>query len=234
MDFSKLVSLFDSQQLYFARGDRFSDPFEGAWPSANRDNFRALLEQTGVKNHQLHELGRIAQLMPKFVTVNCWHMNNYESAAMWNLYLKSDEGIAIQSTYRKLKDSITDEEPFYLGLVDYRDYETEAIDSLFIPHCFHAFFSKRRSFVHEREVRALVSMIPTRTWPKMLTLSDFETTQTISGGIRLKVDLDLLIENIYVAPTAPDWFSDLVQSVAKRYGYTFHVRHSRLNEDPIF
>ena len=34
--------------------------------------------------------------------VNCWHINEHESAAMWDLYLKSNEGIAIQSTYQKL------------------------------------------------------------------------------------------------------------------------------------
>ena len=34
--------------------------------------------------------------------INCWHLNDHESAAMWKLYLKSNEGIVIQSTFTNL------------------------------------------------------------------------------------------------------------------------------------
>lgn len=30
--------------------------------------------------------------------VSSWHMNEHESTAMWRLYLKSDEGLAIRTT----------------------------------------------------------------------------------------------------------------------------------------
>src|SRR5258705_185923 len=33
-----------------------------------------------------------------------WHMNEFESAAMWQLYANFDEGIAIRSTYKRLRD----------------------------------------------------------------------------------------------------------------------------------
>ena len=32
MDFTKLISLIDSQCLFFTRADKFDDPFEGSWP----------------------------------------------------------------------------------------------------------------------------------------------------------------------------------------------------------
>ena len=35
MDFSKLVSLIDSESLYFTRADKFEDPFEGSYPNKN-------------------------------------------------------------------------------------------------------------------------------------------------------------------------------------------------------
>ena len=41
------------------------------------------------------------------MAINCWHMNDFESEAMWKLYLKSNEGIAIQSTYQRLIDSLS-------------------------------------------------------------------------------------------------------------------------------
>ena len=170
-------------------------------------------------------MGEINRRWPKFNAINCWHMNDHESAAMWKLYLKSDEGIAIQSTYKKLRDAITDDEKFFLGIVKYIDYESEWIDA---GNLLSPFVHKRKSFEHEREVRAVVTKFPTGE-------SGFDFTQeTIAHGLQLRVDLERLIENIYVAPSAPDWLSGLVSAVVQRYGYTFSVVHSRLNEQPVF
>ncbi len=41
----------------------------------------------------------------EIILINSWHYNEYESAAMWDLYSQANAGIAVQSTYRKLRDS---------------------------------------------------------------------------------------------------------------------------------
>jgi len=41
--------------------------------------------------------------MRRYVFVNPWHKNEFESAAMWKLYLKSEEGVAIRTTVERLK-----------------------------------------------------------------------------------------------------------------------------------
>ena len=152
-------------------------------------------------------------------------MNDHESAAMWKLYLKSDEGIAIQSTYRRLKDAIVDDEEFYLGAVRYIDYETQWIHA---GNLLSPFVHKRKSFEHEQEVRALVWR-----WPTAETKFDF-VRETVPHGVALRVDLERLIEHIYVSPSAPSWVSGLVSAVVQRYGYTFSVVQSRLNAQPLF
>ncbi len=54
-------------------------------------------------------------------------MNNYESAAMWDLYLKNGDGIAIQTTVLNFKNSLdVTDETIYLGEVNYIDYTEEA------------------------------------------------------------------------------------------------------------
>jgi hypothetical protein len=45
------------------------------------------------------------EALPEIILINGWHYNEYESAAMWDLYSQANAGIAIQSTYRKLRDS---------------------------------------------------------------------------------------------------------------------------------
>jgi len=153
-------------------------------------------------------------------------MNEHESAAMWRLYLKSNEGIAVQSTYNKLRSSITDNENVNLGVVKYIDYETEWIEgrvNLFTP-----FVHKRKSFEHEREVRAVVMKLP------MIEETIDSDPEIISSGLMIKVDVEQLIEQIYISPTAPDWFIDLVKSLIHRFGYTFNVVQSKLSVQPIF
>ena len=230
MDFTKFVSLLDSQRLYFTRTDKFDDPFEGSWPTINVDARMSIPEGIPPDEHepflrQMKNMGEMNRYWPKFNAINCWHMNEHESAAMWKLYLKSDEGIAIQSTYRRLKEAITDDQQVFLGMVKYIDYEHEWIEA---GNLLSPFVHKRKSFEHEREVRALVMK-----WPTGESALDF-TQETITDGLKLKVDLEQLIEHVYVAPSAPTWLSNLVQSVAERYGYKFPVLQSKLNAQPVF
>ena len=108
LDFTKLVSLIDTRRLYFTRSDKFDDPFEGSWPKPNveeRKYIPTALPAEGQNKYLevMNKLGYINKNWRRYMAVNCWHANEHESAAMWKLYLKSDEGIAIQSTYSKYK-----------------------------------------------------------------------------------------------------------------------------------
>jgi len=133
MDLAKLVSLIDSRCLFFSRADKLGDPFEGSYPRGNvsaRQSWLAgvLLEsEPGALASLVARLPEMNKQWPKYHAVNCWHMNDHESAAMWKLYLKSSEGIAVQSTYQRLRGSITDDEKVYFSMVKYIDYENDAI-----------------------------------------------------------------------------------------------------------
>lgn len=230
MDFTKLVSLIDSRRLYFTRVDKFDDPFEGSWPRINVLARHEIPDEVPPESREvfakaMENMGQINKQWPKHCAINCWHMNEYESAAMWKLYLKSDEGIALQSSYNKLRDCIIDDEKVYLGTVKYLDYEAEAIDP---GNLLSAFVHKRKSSEHEREVRALVIK-----WPTGDKGFDF-TQETIADGLKIKIDIERLVERIYVAPSAPNWFAELVSAVVQRYGYGFEVIHSKLDAQPLF
>ena len=86
------------------------------------------------------------------------------------------------------------------------------------------------SFEHEKEVRALCVKWPTATTGDKSIFSQ----DTIDYGVDIKIDLEVLIEKIYVAPNAPIWFSELVRSVISHYGHSFEVVHSKLNDSPSF
>nr|WP_319511756.1 hypothetical protein [uncultured Draconibacterium sp.] len=230
MDFTKLISLIDTRRLFFTRADMFNDPFEGSYPKINVVARTVVPEDLPDESKKallasMSQLGDSNKHWPRYTAISCWHMNEYESAAMWSLYLKSDEGIAVQSTFRRLKKSIIDEEKVFLGTVKYIDYEKDYIDS---GNMLGPFVHKRKSFEHERELRALLMKWPTT--PKGLNFSK----ETITNGVPVKVDIEDLIEKIYVAPNAPDWFAELVRTALKRYGYNIEVIHSELNDTPMF
>lgn len=232
MDFTKFLSVLESQSLYFTRADKFEDPFEGSYPKINviarqqiplqvpeprREGLQRAIDQWGVTNKQ----------WPKYTAINCWHLNNHESAAMWRLYLKSNEGIAIQTTYQKFRDSFSKTtENVLIGKVSYIDYEKESIKT---GNFLTPFVHKRKSFEHEREIRALV-MRPPIDDEKGLNFN----RETINHGVSIPVDINKIIEKIFVSPEAPTWFTELVKAVVKRYGCNYEVTQSDLNQKPLY
>jgi hypothetical protein len=71
------------------------------------------------------ELTAYRKWMRNWPLINCWHMNEYESVAMWNLYSKAKEAIAIVSTYTRLRECLN--ENFWIEEVQHIDYDRDTI-----------------------------------------------------------------------------------------------------------
>ena len=56
----------------------------------------------------------------------------------------------------------------------------------------------------------------------------------IPNGLYVPIDLEKVIENVYIAPTAPSWIKELIQSLIEQFGFAIQVKQSILDEDPIF
>jgi hypothetical protein len=230
MDFTKFVSLLDTERLYFCRADKLEDPFEGSLPRPNATNGEWLLpymtESAQVVRHaNTEERRRANRTFVKCNAINCWHMNDGESAAMWKLYLKSDEGIAVRSTYSQLRDSINDPEPVRIGKVTYINYESDSIQTgnMMVP-----FLHKRRSYEHEKEIRAIVTRFPADE------AEPWEHPGILANGIGISVNLHQLIQGVQVAPGSQPWFLDLVKSVCKAYGFAFDIGQSEMSSDALY
>ncbi len=231
MDFTKYVWLLDHEALFFTRADRLGDPFEGSYSAAN---VAARPELYGDRFDSMQErIQPFFEKLPQFTFVNCWHMNEVESAAMWRLYLKSGEGVAVRSTYRRLIESLADYVPsVYVGEVKYIDYERD-----FIPehNSFFPFVHKRRSFEHERELRAVRQELAHATGTEHKQAPQYRLdAEALASGLTVPVRMTTLVERIYVAPGAPAWLRELVVSVTTKYGFPFEVNQSRLDADPVY
>ncbi|WP_430530747.1 DUF2971 domain-containing protein [Bacillus cereus] len=219
MDFTKLVSILSTKSMFFCRADNFRDKFEGKIFAYTDEHAISALNRvlTAEKWSQrrkvsvIEEIERIKNLLfeqmdkeRERVFINCWHLNNYESAAMWDLYCNGREGIAIQTTFDRLKSSLNAcEEEIFVGKVKYMDHTIENnLDKNFIE----PFFTKRISFSHENEVR-LLSVNPTY---------DVDNENLLGKDIKMNI-IDL-IENVYVYPDAAPWFVNVVNAVLEQFG----------------
>jgi hypothetical protein len=233
MDFTKSVSLLETSSLFFARADLLEDPFEGSITKVHlgeRKGFFQRIRKSGFPEESIVQLGLdepdLSKSWRKSVFVNSWHMNKHESVAMWKLYLKTNEGIAIQSTYSGLKESfrVNPKDEVHIGQVEYIDYDRDFVwkRGFFVP-----FLHKRKSFEHERELRCVVHNVDIARAVHMGKEPD-------EKGIYVTVDLDVLIDKVYVAPGAPEWFCRLVTSIVPRYGLKKEIETSALDSRPLF
>jgi hypothetical protein len=229
MDFTKLVSLLHRRALYFTNLERLSefDAFEGLYTRRNLEyeNYLQHLSYEEIPEERktfypdkasyeayLNNLPRyreFAKGQRRITYVNCWHENLYESAAMWKTYLKSNEGIAIQSTVDRLKDSIRKYEAFdvLIGEVIYVDFNNFAIPP---ANMLAPFLYKRQSFEYEHELRALI-------WSGQKDKMDLSNPENAPPGLSIATDLDILIEKIYAAPRAEKWFVELLNSICSHF-----------------
>lgn len=235
MDFTKYVSLLSSRGLYFSRVDCFEDSFEGAkgylrnkdvWDEYNLVWLRDVVanpphgiehdlsvEEIEIEAQRLYsQISDNSTLFRKKTYISCWHENEHESEAMWRLYSKVwDNAIAIRTTYQSLYVSLGRDPKIPIGRVRYID-----MNKSYAGHN-DVFWRKRKSFEHEREVRALTM--------------DFESN---APGKIMPCDLDVLIEEVFVSPNAPTWFVSLVNDINKKYFLNVKVSSSELDETPFF
>jgi hypothetical protein len=233
LDFTKLVSLLDTKQLYFARVDTFDDAFEGSISAATREYRRQAYADPKLSEDENEERIRYltdhTRSAPSWMYANCWSLSEVESAALWGLYVQADSGVAVRSTYRQLIDSFISPDlerngpnvaPLLVGKVAYVDY-----DEFVIPddNSFYPFVHKRKSFEFESELRAMTWHMPSRI-----------SNEPNPIGLRVNVDLATLFNAIHVSPSAPPWFAALVQSVVDRYNFSAPVVQSRLSGEPLY
>lgn len=228
MDFTKFASLLDRSALFFARADKFKDPFEGSWTKKNFERMTPALTGVDVLGAKQNHIRNFFKKLRECTYINCWHLSAEESAALWKLYLKSDEGIAIRSTLSYLQSELRrnyKKSDLYIREVKYIDYKTDDMPE---GNILAPFFHKRTSFKHEKEVRAIIQQLPVKDGA-----IDWEFKPP-EGGIYINVDPNVIIDMVYVSPDTQNWFIDIVKSILKKYGLSKVVKRSSLSDDPIF
>jgi hypothetical protein len=223
MDFTRFVSMLENQGLFLARADRLGDPFEGSFSRGNVDLRGTLYKDLKDPEILFSQLGNIMRWSRTWTYISCWHMNQQESAAMWQIYAKTNESIAIRSTFQRLHACVA--ERCFVGIVDYIDYDKDWLPE---GNLFYPYVHKRLSFSHEHEIRVIDQKLPMKD-----KQYDYQA-KPVDEGIWLPVSLSELVGTVYVAPNSPSWYKELVNRVMNRYGIEVPVLQSELDKVPFF
>jgi hypothetical protein len=224
MDISKYISLLITNSLFFARSDLFDDPYEGATSHVNSTMRSIKYKESIYPKSTAENISKFNDWVRHWTYITCWHMNDVESEAMWKLYTSTNEAIAIQSTFECLHKCLPNS--VYLGIVKYINYETDWLPE---GNTFLPFVHKRKSFVHEQELRGVTQELPEHTDKYFV----FEEINKESGKL-ISVNLQDLVNNIYISPTAPEWFDEIVYTITRKFGFSFKIIKSILNKKPTY
>lgn len=232
MDLPKFLSLIQTQKLFFSRIDLMEDPYECAigekfrepiWDKYYFDFFSYAvnsvpgheneLSEDNVKEEAarlLKDLKASSTQKKQHTYIVCWHENKCESEAMWKLYTNCQQGIAIKTTYLRLYQALSRNPSIDIGRINYIDYSKRfaAIDS---------YWYKRLSFEHEHEVRAVIR--------------SFDNS---CPGMMIDVNIETLIEEIYISPYSGKWFKDVVKDLLVRYNINAPLKYSNMNNAAFY
>jgi hypothetical protein len=235
MDLSQFLWLLSARALYFAQATEFEDKWEGKLPA----DFVNTLKTSG----QLSKLVESYKVTTEFALntlkfgykvsqhlygINCWHMNDVESVAMWELYPHGDDGVAIQTTVGRLKECVSKEiRDISIAQVLYSDHEAQPSGEPGTVSVFAPLITKRRSYKHESEVRVILERIYERTENEF-----YKFLASTSGGEAISVDLRTLVTKIVVAPRYPAWGINGLQNIVTVAGLHIKVETSDLLRQP--
>lgn len=279
MDFAKFVSLLVKREMFFCNLEVLArnDPHEGllSFPNYRHRQWKSLSDLTEEETKKIFfgdeewtEENKRIQFEStrnakeywarrryydrRAYSINCWHMNDHESAAMWTQYAGTGPGVAITSTFSRILRAFSKtSDRIFVGLVRYHDWLNDEVDSTFgFP------LSKRMSFSHEQELRLIYWNLETQhslngVFEKLSRHTMDHLFRRISGpidwdivnveasrvkfgdGLSIPLDIDMLIDEVYVSPTSGKWFLELIQEICKKFGLSRTPIYSDIHSAPI-
>lgn len=169
--------------------------------------------------------------------IDCWHINDYESLAMWKVFSNNKNSIAISTTKAKLIDNIKSynkeiflEKVFYSDLKDVsNDIEfdmqinilndnTLSINSniLYSLCSNNGLLRKTKYFDYEKELR--------------LYFKDDNNSSIVQF---IPIELKYIVDEIIISPNCDYWFLDILNNIVEKYKLNIPIRYSDIMENNI-
>jgi hypothetical protein len=244
MNLEKFISLLERKSLFFCRADRFSDPFEGSIPRKEAENrivdriksarFSGKPLNVNRAKENIKALAEMHQKFKRDTVINCWQINKYESDGMWQLYLKSNEGVSIKSSVKRIINALEKtQEKICISKVRYIDYDQDIwFNRNEYPNTHYNYYAplihKRIEFEDESELRLLYHI------EHIEHDSQFWIHQEFEKGMMISVELDILIDKVIIPPSADIYIEKRIKDLLDYYKLDKPIIKSKLSSEPIY
>lgn len=219
LDVPRFVSFLKTSSLYLCRSDLFPDKFEGSFTLTVKDAICNAYK----KNKIEYTYEKFRKELREGVFLNCWSRGVDDNMALWKLYGKTDDCVAITTTIAKLKTVLNEfDGPGRLVLrkVKYiRHWKDPQIE---VKPYSNVFRYKAVGYAFENEVRVILDRFE----------STFEAPSK-DEGVMLPVDLKVFLRSVVVSPECSPWFRVFIEDVAHKYGVLCPIRNSSMSKQPI-
>jgi hypothetical protein len=208
LDLWKFEHMLEHSSLYFRRADKLSDTGEGRLSaegirgtSLSDVAFRSaykIADQAHAIDVAAHENTRGCMF------INCWNVDEVESARMWAEYTTHSESVAICTTFGQLLTAVPSEE-LIISRVKYIDDATARCE---FSHTTPFFYKDKRRFSFENELRLVR---PLRTGEQVLLEDEKDF------GKLIRVDITRLIDRIVANKNMPEPVIDRLRHIVGKY-----------------
>lgn len=242
LDLTKFISLLQKESLFFCRLDKLEDKFEGTTADKNFDNriiverkmrkaMRTMssyenVEKTDPYNEEsimqsVRDQYEFESILKSRSCINCWNIGDKESAALWKIYSDFGKGIMIRTTVTKLEFSLSKAiEDIRVSEISYIDYKNDLMKDY---NSFYPIIHKDIAYSYENEVRLIHEIIRPIGW-------EYDwTKEEVEEGKYIKTEIDILIDEIIIAPFAPSWYYMLIKDLCSKYNLVKPIKKSRLS-----
>lgn len=165
----------------------------------------------------------------KIFYVNGWHVNKTESTAMWDSFAKLNTGIAIKTTFGKIKKwigSVNNGEIYNI------EYDVVKYDSLeyTLDDC-RPLLRKEKYFTHENELRLYFQYNDDSKSTLVNEYRDGISSSSLYVNNPERIDIDVtsieeLIDEIIINPKAEEWYIGLIKELLISHGIGIDPRIS--------
>jgi hypothetical protein len=145
---------------------------------------------------------------------------------MWRLYCGERGGVALQTTFAQLEQSV-EAEPILAGKIQYEDYDTVPCFKEELDHVMY----KRDGFAFEQEVRLLKA-----DQDHYSKLCNGTVHEKLAPCLPIPWNIGAVIDRILVNPYADYWYVEAVRAAASLPDEKLEdrVAWSRLQKPPNF
>lgn len=222
MRLSRFVEMLETKNIHFASANQFDDSFEGAVAVQPYDF------PVDPRYSEMDPFEKAFAELKRLTKISCWHIEEHESAAMWQLYADRGKGVAIVSTPARIDSSLTPyrikpeygEEDLWGGNVNYLDLMQERLQ----VGMMERFYFKHNAFSWEREFRCAIS----------LRVGEEFGVQVPEHGIFVQANLLELVKEVHIGPSLKAEEREQVVQVCKLHDLDDRVHVSSLLGRPRY